>query len=631
MLIDIENDTITINVLSSELKAHSINQIKYWGFVREPHQNLYRLCSTDFEHLLPKLLRYLDKEKINYSITPACQKYLSTIKEKQENFERIRRLGREYKNGKFDIAKFNEFAEFVDKNIQRKLRPHQIKAAYHLYLLGNGANFSVPGSGKTTVILSVYEKLKSEGKVNLLFIVGPPACFGPWRTEFEETFGRQPKWRILAGGDQTTRKSEYFSPTSQKIDLYLTTFQTLLNDQKEVITFLQRQGIKAFLVIDEAHYVKQIDGNWAKGVLIIAEYAKYRCVLTGTPMPRSYTDVFNLFDFLWPDDNPIDSNTKIKVRMHEEGHDTTSARDILKETMGPLFYRVRKSELGLIPPLFHAPYVLPMNKYERMIYNAIENKIRNYSEQDYLKNIDLVRKLRRARIIRLRQCVSYTKLLSQAVEDYKEKLIDDKSDLARIIYDYDNLEAPAKLVYLKQFVGNLQKRKEKIVIWAYFVDTLKLIVKCLTEAGFYCKLIYGDTPIEQTSIDEEETREKIRDEFVDPDSELDILVANPAACAESISLHKTCYHAIYYDLSYNCAQYLQSLDRIHRVGGSEVRQANYYFLQYENTIDQDIKANLERKAEKMYDLIEEDYSIYSLNMFEEEEETEAYERLFGKK
>jgi len=287
MLIDIENDTITINVLSSKLKAHSINQIKYWGFVREPHQNLYRLCSTDFEHLLPKLLRYLDKEKINYSITPACQKYLSTIKEKQENFERIRRLGREYKNGKFDIAKFNEFAEFVDKNIQRKLRPHQIKAAYHLYLLGNGANFSVPGSGKTTVILSVYEKLKSEGKVNLLFIVGPPACFGPWRTEFEETFGRQPKWRILAGGDQTTRKSEYFSPTSQKIDLYLTTLQTLLNDQKELITFLQRQGIKAFLVIDEAHYVKQIDGNWAKGVLIIAEYAKYRCVLTGDLPPKN--------------------------------------------------------------------------------------------------------------------------------------------------------------------------------------------------------------------------------------------------------------------------------------------------------------------------------------------------------
>jgi hypothetical protein len=40
---------------------------------------------------------------------------------------------------------------------------------------------------------------------------------------------------------------------------------------------------------------------------------------------------------------------------------------------------------------------------------------------------------------------------------------------------------------------------------------------------------------------------------------------------------------------------------------------------------------LERKAQKMYDLIEEDYNIYSLDMFEEEGEIEAYERLFDKK
>ena len=73
------------------------------------------------------------------------------------------------------------------------------------------------------------------------------------------------------------------------------------------------------------------------------------------------------------------------------------------------------------------------------------------------------------------------------------------------------------------------------------------------------------------------------------------------------------------------------MERIHRVGGSEVNQAHYYFLQYENTIDQDIKANLERMAEKMYDIIEEDYSIYSLDMFEEDDEVQAYERLFFKK
>ena len=178
-------------------------------------------------------------------------------------------------------------------------------------------------------------------------------------------------------------------------------------------------------------------------------------------------------------------------------------------------------------------------------------------------------------------------------------------------------------------IYDFQNQRKKVVIWANFIRTLELIKQYLHDSGFYCKLIYGQTPTEQTEVGSEETRENIRNEFVDDKSGLDILIANPAACAESISLHKTCFNAIYYDLSYNCAQYLQSLDRIHRVGGSEDNIANYYFMQYEKTIDQDIKDNLDRKAQKMYNIIEEDFSIYSLDMFEDEEEIQAYHRLFG--
>src|SRR5262249_7274827 len=45
-----------------------------------------------------------------------------------------------------------------------------------------------------------------------------------------------------------------------------------------------------------------------------------------------------------------------------------------------------------------------------------------------------------------------------------------------------------------------------------------------------------------------------------------VLVANPAACGEGISLHEVCHHAIYVDRNYNAAQYLQSEDRLHRLG-----------------------------------------------------------------
>ncbi len=317
--------------------------------------------------------------------------------------------------------------------------------------------------------------------------------------------------------------------------------------------------------------------------------------------------------------------------MQEENNNMEASKKLLVESIGPLFYRVRKSDLSLLPPIFHDPNIIDMNSYEKRIYNAIENKIRDYSQEDYLKSIDLITQLRRGRITRLRQCVSYAKLLLKSIDNYPENLVDEDSELIKIIRDYDSLEKPAKLEYLYKLVKELTSRKQKVVIWSSFIGTLTLIRDFLTQSGIYCKLIFGDTPIEQTSIHTEETRERIRNEFVDPQSGLDVLIANPAACGESISLHKTCFHAIYYDLSYNCAQYLQSLDRIHRVGGSEVNQANYYFLQYKDTIDNDISKNLDEKSRKMYNVIEEEYDIYSLDMFEEDDDIHAYERLFATK
>jgi len=628
MILDLSNNILCIYDDPPLLKPNQVSQIYFWGFSKDKESNKYILSTVEPQLILIKLLIYLDNEDITYELSPSCLQYLSELRQTRNRLEEIKIQAKDFKDGKLESIKFSDFLSFISTSIARPLKDHQVKAAVHLYLVENGANFSVPGSGKTAVVLSYYEKLRTDGKVNTLFVVGPTACFGPWKTEFKLTLGRDPHWKILAGGDQSLRKSEYYIPISKKAELYLTTYQTLYNDYQDVIKFFTHQGNDALLVIDEAHYIKQIAGSWSNAVLNIAKHARYRCVLTGTPIPRFYTDLFNLFDTLCPDNNLLDENTKIQIQLYEDKKDNESAKRLLEQSIGPLFYRVRKSDLGLVPPNFNPPYIINMNRYEKFIYDAIETKIVNFTKDDYLRDIELVKKLRRGRIIRLRQCVSNIRLLLSVIENYDEDLIHGDSELIKIITDYENLEVPAKLEYLIKLVSELQQQRQKVVIWSHFIGTLKLIKRHLISTGYKCKLIYGETPIEQTSFDEEETREKIRNEFTNPNSGLDILIANPAACGESISLHKTCFHAIYYDLSYNCAQYLQSLDRIHRVGGSEINKANYHFLQYANTIDQDIKSNLEQKAKKMYDIIEEDYGICSLDMFEEEDELQAYERLF---
>lgn len=630
MKIDFENSKIILIDDKSELKSPHQSQLFFWGFVKTSGTQFISDEDSDGA-FLEKVFGYLQKYFNGIEVLGGAKDKLKKLAEEKNILLGVFTSAKDYKNGVFNHSEFNNFCLFLDKKITRKLRDHQIKSAYHLFLLKNGANFSVPGSGKTSVVLAVYEKLKSEGLVNTLFVIGPPSCFGPWRFEFLQTLGREPDYRILAGGKRVERTNEYFKLANDLGELYLTSFQTLLNDQKYVRSFLENNGIKAFLVVDEAHYIKQINGEYARAVLSLSVYAKFRCILTGTPIPKSFTDVFNMFDFLYPSYPPIEEHSKTQIEYFEKQKMMGDAKKLLDNRIGPLFYRVRKIDLGLMSPNFHAPILVKMNKYEELLYQAIIKKIRNYSKEDYIKNIDLVERLTRGRIIRLRQCISYSKLMTTAIDGYDEDLLLDEKDLSYVIANYDRLEKPAKLIELIKMISNFQQTRKKVVVWSNFRETLKLIKRELHKNGYKSEMIYGDTPTQVTSLSVEKTREQIRDEFVDENSGLDILIANPAACAESISLHKTCFHAIYYDLSYNCAQYLQSLDRVHRVGGSETNQANYYFLQYENSIDQDILNNVRQKAQRMNDIIEKDYEIYSLDMFAEDDEIAAYQRLFGSK
>ncbi|MBI3757333.1 MAG: DEAD/DEAH box helicase, partial [Deltaproteobacteria bacterium] len=343
---------------------------------------------------------------------------------------------------------------------------------------------------------------------------------------------------------------------------------------------------------------------------------------------QSFADAYNYFDALWPGYSPIGQTERLRITGHIQKEQEREAGDLLNHCIGPLFYRVRKSELGLAPQDFLPPRVIPMNPNERRIYDAIVAKIRAAALNDDFDEFELVTRLKQGRMMRLRQCVSYSKLLGTAVTQYDENLLKDTPSLSNTIAHYDQLEVPAKLEVTLGLLRGLRDKGEKVLIWSNFVGTLKLLREAINKAGHRVELIYGGTPVENTEDSDELTRERIIQDFKTANG-IEVLVANPAACAESISLHTACSNAIYYDLSYNCAQYLQSLDRIHRVGGSEDKIAHYHFLQYEDTIDQDILASLRRKADNMSAVIDEECPVYSLDMFSPEDELAAYERLFG--
>lgn len=624
----ISNGRLVVTDPTEILTGAHQSQLFYWGLRFDPEMRSYVGRQEDLDPTIDKLVRYFSRHEVPFTLSQEVVASQYQLEQAKTELDQARSMGLNVKAGQVESADYADFLQFVRSHIARPLKQHQLKAALHLLAVQHGANFSVPGSGKTTVVLSVFHWLRTRGEVDSLFVVGPPSCFGPWRSEYELVIGNKPSVEILAGGDIENRRSKYYAGKQQLCDLYLTTFQTLQRDWDRVRFLFNQNAVRFFFVVDEAHYIKQADGAWANAVLNVTGYAKIRCILTGTPFPHTYADAFNLFDVIWPKTSAIAKDDRIRIQSLIKQKREKDAAAILHRSIGPLFYRVRKSELALAPQDFQPPIQITMNRYERMAYDAILDKVKHLSKEEYFRDLELMLQLRRGRMIRLRQAISYAKLLHTAVSDYDEALLQDKLSLADLIKHYDELETPAKLDTLVDIVDDLRGRGEKVVIWSNFIQTLKMILRRVRESGHTAELIYGETPTESSSVDEELTREQIIAAFVLPSDGIDILVANPAACAESISLHKECSHAIYYDLSYNCAQYLQSLDRIHRVGGSEDKVAHYHFLQYAETIDQDILSNVQNKSSNMSTVIDQDYPIYTLDMFAPDDELAAYERLF---
>ncbi len=349
--VTISNGRLVIADPLQLLSGRHHNQMYYWGFRYEPNTQSHIAQSEEIYSLLQKITKYLSRYQIPLELSQEVESAQAEVQLAQDELSQALEAGTLFKkSGATELFNAREFMDFLTSRIPRRLKEHQVKAALHLLAVRNGANFSVPGSGKTTVVLAVFEWLRSRGEVDSIFVVGPPSCFAPWCMEYEAVIGKRPSFEILAGGNVEDRQSKYYAGKDDLCDLYLTSFQTLQRDWERVKLLFNQRDVRFALVIDEAHYIKQLNGTWANAVLTVAQYAKIRWILTGTPFPQSYADAFNYFDVLWPRYSPISQHDRIRITNDIQKKKDTDAAHLLNSRIGPLFYRVRKCDLGLAPP-----------------------------------------------------------------------------------------------------------------------------------------------------------------------------------------------------------------------------------------------------------------------------------------
>jgi hypothetical protein len=185
---------------------------------------------------------------------------------------------------------------------------------------------------------------------------------------------------------------------------------------------------------------------------------------------------------------------------------------------------------------------------------------------------DLYNIFAQARLIRLMQASTNPQLLREPVENYyldqgipSDNFIDDSLIIQKIIA-YKELEIPPKFIRTRELIEKIISKNEKVVVWATFVKNILELSDYLSSMSIYNKVIYGDTPIEQEDmVSSEETREGIIREFHDLNGLLHVLIANPFAVSESISLHKVCHNAIYIERTFNAAARAGQIAHINRI------------------------------------------------------------------
>lgn len=554
---------------------------------------------------------------------------IQDFKTREEDFDRFSRDAKNIKENHCDKKDFDDFVRTLDEFMPcRHLYELQTLCAYHLAFSQNGCNFSVPGAGKTSIVYGAYTYLKHQNdpgkQVDKILIIGPLSSFGPWELEYKECFGEKADSQRISGKMSLEEKKQYFYEDTSEITLI--SYQSVITLKDELIFFLRNNRV--MVVLDEAHKVKNTGrGITAATVMEIAKYCSSRVVLTGTPAPNGYEDLYNLFHFIWPQHDVIKYNVG---QLRDMSKSSTDARvPKMLENITPYFIRIRKSDLNLPPATENAPIIVPMKDSQRRIYDFIEQRFIEEANKDS-KDSGLHSILVRAKMIRLQQVATNPALLHEPLSSFSEECGEDLSSIeaedAAIMRDimrfYDE-HVPAKYEECLRLVKEILERGEKVIIWVIFIKNIERLSDYLRQNGIDCRILYGATPVASDDMSEEElvsTREGIVKEFNSPDSSFRVVIANPFAVAESISLHKACHNAIYLERSFNCAHYMQSKDRIHRYGLKEGTDTNYYYILSEDSVDETIDTRLREKEKRMLDIIENMPIPLFLNVTDEGDE-----------
>ena len=452
-------------------------------------------------------------------------------------------------------------------NYKFKTKPykHQLDALEISWNKEVYAYFMEMGTGKTKVLIDNMSMLYDKGKIDGALIIAPKGVVGTWYEQElpthlvnhveNVTILWQPN---ISKKQQEKLKSLFEIETALHI---LIMNVEALSTQKGVdfaTKFLSSH--RTLMAIDESTTIKNPKAKRTKNILRLSKLAKYRRIMTGSPVTKNPLDLYSQCEFLDPFCLDFASYYAFRNRYAEMKTANFYGRSVqivarfrhldeLAEKLKPFSYRVLKEDCLDLPEKTFMKRVVELTKEQKELYAQMKKMA-----LAMLNGKVVTTKTALTQIMRLQQitCGHFT-ADDGTMQDIKNNRIDELMDV-------------------------LEEIEGKVVIWAHYQYDVKKIIKEIQKVHGPGSVVdyYGLTP--------KEIRQN--------NDSVKYFVGTPATGGYGITL-TAASNMIYYSNGYDLEKRLQSQDRIHRIG--QKKPVTYIDLIAEDTVDNRIVKALRKK------------------------------------
>ena len=191
------------------------------------------------------------------------------------------------------------------RNYRFKSKPyeHQLVALEKSWDKEEFAYFMEMGTGKSKVLIDNIAMLYDKGKVNAAMIIAPKGVYRNWLSSEIPTHMPshiQYKSVLWTASTSKTKDKEYQSLFETDYNLHIFIMNVEALSTPKGMTFARKflSCHNTLIAVDESTTIKTPKAARTKNIISIANLAKYRRILTGSPITKSPLDLYTQCKFL---------------------------------------------------------------------------------------------------------------------------------------------------------------------------------------------------------------------------------------------------------------------------------------------------------------------------------------------